>query len=61
MTDTIKDTIVGVSSIGVLETIPHVVDVGLSSSTNLIQVIIQIIVGVATLIRLFKKKEVINP
>lgn len=57
----IQDTIMGLASIGVIEAVPAIIQpVGLDYP-NVIQTIIQILVGVATLMGLFKRKNrVIN-
>ncbi len=57
MYDKVTDTIVGASSVGIIELIPQAVAQNVTTDPNLVSVILQIVVAIATLIRMFKKSK----
>lgn len=50
---------VGIGASGLLgaEIAPQVVDVVTTDPTNIVQIVVQILIGIATLIGVFKKKK----
>lgn len=61
MQTTLRDTILGTSSVGAIEVIPEVVKTIDISDPNIFQIVLQIIVAVATLVKMFKKPKPVNP
>lgn len=57
----ITDTIVGASSIGVIEILPDAVQNVDITNPNIVSTILQIIVTIVTLIKLLKKNKPVNP
>ena len=57
----ITDTIVGASSIGVIEVLPDAVQNVDITNPNIVSTILQIIVTIVTLIKLLKKNKPVNP
>jgi hypothetical protein len=54
----LKDTIVGAGSVGMVEVTGHIAPQLDLASPSVIQIVIQLIITVATLIKLFKKPNV---
>ncbi len=61
MSKVLQDTIIGASSVGVIELIPQAVANVDATNPNLYSVILQIIVAVATLIKMFRKPKNLTP
>lgn len=57
----ITDTIVGTSSIGIIEILPDAVQNVDITNPNIVSTILQIIVTIVTLIKLLKKNKPVNP
>lgn len=54
----VTDTIIGVGGIGLVETIPNVLPQSHMDYPALTQTVIQILIGLATLLGLFRKNRV---
>lgn len=55
--DSVKTMFVGASGIGGVELTSAVIEASASDGANIVQVVIQIIIGIATLIGMFRKKN----
>jgi predicted AAA+ superfamily ATPase len=55
--DSVKTMFLGASGIGGVELTSAVVEASASEGANIIQVVIQIVIGIATLIGMFRKKS----
>ena len=58
--DNIKTLAVGASGVGAVEITSVISEATTSDGANIVQVVIQIIIGVATLIGMFRKKSTNN-
>jgi hypothetical protein len=56
----LSDTILGLGSISLIETIPQIQQTAQLDIPNIVQSIIQLIVAVGTLLAMFKKKKLVN-
>lgn len=56
----ITDTIIGAGSIGLIEVVPNLVPAQTADYSAVFQTLIQLAIGVVTLLGLFKKKRVSN-
>lgn len=55
--DTLEKVSIGASGMLGAEVAPQVVDIVSTDPSNVVQIVVQIIIGIATLIGLFKKKK----
>lgn len=56
--DSIKTLAVGASGVGAVEVTSVISEASATDGANIVQVIIQIIIGIATLVGMFRKKNV---
>jgi uncharacterized membrane protein YphA (DoxX/SURF4 family) len=55
-----NNLLIGGGGIALVDTTPHIINTIPMDAPNIVQVIVQLIIGVVTLIGLFKKKKSIN-
>jgi hypothetical protein len=53
----IQSTIIGASGIGLVETIPNLVPADLGHANGIVQIVVQILIGIVTLTGLLRKKR----
>ena len=57
--ENVKHIKTGLGSIGLIEAVPHLIPDTAQTASFAVQTLIQIIVGIAALIKLFKKKKTV--
>lgn len=55
--DTINKVVTGVAGVTATEVAPPIIDAIVTNPSNVVQIVVQVIIAISTLVQLFKKKK----